>query len=67
MSVLKPGVVHTNERFDRAPTFILGPIGKLLVSSLTDTDKGSQQDVAICFQGLTCSTCRSKRSSCRGT
>ena len=53
VSVLKPGVVHTNERFDRAPTFILGPIGKLLVSSFGQTlTKVLNKMLPFVFKGL---------------
>ena len=53
VSVLKPGVVHTNERFDRAPTFILGPLGKLLGSSFGQTlTKVLNNVLPFVFKGL---------------
>ena len=34
VSVLKPGVVHSSQRFDRAPSLLFGPISTLLKSSV---------------------------------
>lgn len=53
VSVLKPGVVHTNERFDRAPTFIFGAFGKLLNSSFGQTlTKVLNNILPFVFKGL---------------
>ena len=34
VSVLKPGVVHSSQRFDRAPSLLFGPVSTLLKSSV---------------------------------